>query len=405
MSSTEKDTIECRICGEEIHHVENHLGKAHPGGMTLAQYKEHWPDAPLYSTKMAAVAKERQEQKAQAAKAEAGIQKMVAKIIPFTPAGSTTRRPMYEIFDLPISDELRSPLKRGQTVGDPIQLDVMENLTPANAEAVPEIDEAYVFRIPELKDITMAIQLNIPLLLWGLHGSGKTTSAEQACARINRPCVRVQHTGSTEEAHIIGQMVVRNGATEFDYGPLAEAMMNGWVYIADEYDMAHSDVIAVYQPVLEGKPLYIKEAPPTQRLVKPHPHFRFVATANTNGSGDDTGLYSGTKMGNAAQYSRFGVTIQIHYPEKQVEVAMIRGRTGITQDMAEKLVDFAERVRAMYEKQEISLPISPRELIRASMIGVIKGGMFRHGIDLAYANRLDQTQGDAVRNVSQRVFG
>ena len=251
----------------------------------------------------------------------------------------------------------------------------------------------------------MALQLNIPLLAWGLHGAGKTTLVEQICARTSRPCLRVQHTDTTEEAHIVGQMVVRDGATQFDYGPLPEAMMRGWTYLADEYDFAHAAVIAVYQAVLEGKPLYIKEAPPSQRLVKPHPNFRFVATGNTNGSGDDTGLYAGTKIGNAAAYSRFGVTIQVHYPTPEVEIAILKSRLGLQQDIAEKLVDFAGRIRTMYAAGEISLPISPRELIRAATIGMVRGGLFRKGIELAYSNRLDATQGEAVKQTAQRLFG
>jgi cobaltochelatase CobS len=222
---------------------------------------------------------------------------------------------------------------------------------------------------------------------------------------MGRPYLRVQHTDTTEEAHIVGQMVVRNGATEFDYGPLAEAMIRGWVYLADEYDFAHPAVIAVYQAVLEGKPLYIKEAPPGQRMVKPHPNFRFLATGNTNGSGDDTGLYSGTKIGNAAAYSRFGITVKVDYPEPTVEVAILKGNVPVTQDVANKMVDFAGRIRTMYASGEISLPISPRELIRATMIGVIKGGKFRDGIALAYSNRLDATQSEAVKQTAQRIFG
>lgn len=404
MSANNK--ISCRICGEDIHHVGKHLQQAHPG-VSIEQYQSDYPGAPLTSPKFDEEAKKRAKQKAAEQKETAGMQNMVAKILPFTPPNSTIRRPLHEVFELPLDDAMRSPPKKGQTQGDPITIDTLDpnSLSADCIEAIPEINDGYVYRVDELKDLVMAIQLNIPVLVWGMHGTGKTTIVEQVCARLGRPVLRVQHTDTTEESHIVGQMVVRNGATEFDYGPLAEAMMKGWVYLADEYDFAHPAVIAVYQAVLEGKPLYIKEAPPAQRLVKPHPHFRFIATGNTNGSGDDTGLYSGTKIGNAAAYSRFGITIQINYPEPKVEVAILKGNVPITQDVAEKMVDFAGRIRTMYQAGEISLPISPRELIRSAMIGVVKGGAFRRGIELAYSNRLDMTQGEAVSQTAQRVFG
>lgn len=396
-----KGKITCMICGSQEHYIKKHLGTAHPG-TTIEDYQRDYPEAPLMSEAFAEAARKKgQQNKAE----EQAVQQIVAKIVPFTKPGTAIKKPMFEAFGMPLSDELLAPPRRGQSKGDPIQIDVMDNLETIDAEAVPEVDDSYVFRPEELKDAVMAVQLNIPLLAWGMHGTGKTSLIEQICARTNRPWVRVQHTDTTEEAHIIGQMVVRNGATEFDYGPLAEAMMRGWVYVADEYDFAHPAVIAVYQPILEGKPLYIKEAPPSQRLVKPHPNFRFIATGNTNGSGDDTGLYSGTKIGNAAAYSRFGVTIQVNYPEPKTEVTILRQRIGVSQDVADKLVDFAGRIRQMYGNGELSLPISPRELIRASMIGMVKGGAFRKGIELAYSNRLDSTQSEAVRQTAQRIFG
>ncbi len=401
--SDQDDKIGCAICGARVHAIHKHLTEAHPD-VALEEYQAQYPDAPIKSAKWLAAEAQHLAKKKDEVKA---VQGMMGKILPFVPAGSTIKRPMHEIFELPLNESMRSAPKKGQSEGDPIMVDTMDenSLSPDCLEAVPMVDDGYVFRVDELKDLVMAIQLNIPTLVWGFHGSGKTTVIEQACARMRRPLLRVQHTDTTEEAHIVGQMVVRNGATEFDYGPLAEAMVKGWVYLADEYDFAHPAVIAVYQAVLEGKPLYIKEAPPAQRLVKPHPHFRFIATGNTNGSGDDTGLYSGTKIGNAAAYSRFGVTIQINYPDPEVEEAILRGNVPVTPDVAKKMVDFAGRIRQMYAAGEISLPISPRELIRATMIGVIKGGMFRRGIELAYSNRLDAVQSEAVKQTAQRIFG
>lgn len=400
------DNIECKLDGKMVPHIGNHLKKNHPD-YTIEMYKEAYPDAPLMSPTM----EKRLEEKRKSMKSEDDAKRkahaLVERIIPRSPEGTTESKPLHEIFEMPLCEKLRGKPKTGGEQGNPISMEVLkvDKLTSEDKDAIPEVDDSYVFRVDELKNINMAIFLNIPLLVWGPHGAGKTTVVEQICARLNRPMLRVQHTDTTEEAHIVGQMVVRDGATEFDYGPLAEAMMRGWVYLADEYDFAHPAVIAVYQAVLEGKPLYIKEAPPSQRLVKPHPHFRFIATGNTNGSGDNTGLYQGTKIGNAAAYSRFGITLKVEYPEKKTEVNILRSSLPLPGEVAEKLVDFAERVRDMYSKGELSIPISPRELLRAASIGIVKGGEFRIGIDLAYANRLDEIEQQAVSDTAQRVFG
>lgn len=396
--------ITCMICGEKNHYIPKHLQAAHPG-TTEESYARAYPGAPMMSAifqeRLTASARKRQQE-------EDTQQQMVAQIIPFAQPGSVVKRDLHEVFELPLTDSLRKPARRGQTQGDPIQVDVLDGHDHLQLEAIPDVDGDYVFSEEELKDAVMAIQLNLNLLAWGMHGTGKTSFIEQICARTKRPWVRIQHDETTEPAHIVGQMAVRNvngvAVTEFEYGPLAEAMIYGWLYCADEYDFAHPAVIAVYQAVLEGKPLYIKEAPIGKRLIKPHPNFRFVATGNTNGSGDDTGLYAGTKIGNAAAYSRFGVTIQIHYPAPAVEKSMLKGRLGVTQDAADKLVDFAGSIRTMYQQGELSLPISPRELLSAAKLGLIKGGQFRKGIELAYSNRLDSTQGASVRAAAQRIF-
>lgn len=397
---SDNDKIACEMCGEKIHAVKKHLQQVHPS-TTVEDYQEAYPDAPLMSEVLRAAVEKKAQERREAQQRMVG---MVAKTIPGSKF-KANKVPVHEVFEMPLTEGLRGSARTGQSEGRPIECDVYDtdSMDAADVEAIPEIDEGYVFKEDELKDCLMAIQLGMPLLVWGLHGTGKTTSIQQICARTNRPCIRVQHTGTTEEAHIIGQMAVRDGATVFDYGPLAEAMMRGWTYLADEYDFADPSVNAVYQPVLEGAPLYIKEAPPAQRLIKPHPNFRFVATGNTNGSGDDTGLYSGTRFGNAAAYSRF-ITVRISYPDPEVEMAILKTRLHLTADLAEKLVEFATSTREMYEKGELSLPISPRELIRAATIAALKGGKFRKGIELAYSNRLDRIQGESVSQTAQRIF-
>jgi cobaltochelatase CobS len=406
-----KGLVTCLICGEtDIHHIGKHLqtsgelGAAEPD-VLMGEYRKKFPNALLTSPVYDKALQQHQEREKAAARERQLAQEAQAKVIPFARPGTVEKRPMYEVFGLELTDACRTAKRRNQTVGDVIQIDVLINHSPEDLEAVPAIDENYVFRVDELKDGLMSLALSDNTYIYGGHGTGKTTMAEQMLARTRRPYIRVQHTDTTEESHILGQMVVRDGATEFDYGPLPEAMINGWVYLADEYDVAHAGVLAVYQPVLEGNDLYIKEAPPSMRRVKPHPNFRFIATGNTNGSGDETGLYAGTKVGNAANYSRFGTSIRIDYPSADIEKQMIVKRVGIKDDVAGKLVDFAGRVREAYEKGEISLPISPRELLGAARKGVATGGRYRHGLDLNYVNRLGKGEAESVRQTAQRVFG
>ncbi|GAL23058.1 putative porphyrin biosynthetic protein [Vibrio maritimus] len=136
-------------------------------------------------------------------------------------------------------------------------------------------------------------------------------------------------------------------------------MKYGWVYLADEYDMGHPQSMMVYQPVLEGKALIIKEAPADSewRMIQPHPNFRFVATGNTNMAADETGIYQGTNIQNGANAERFGVVEQIPFMPKKQETQVVSAQGGISTDDAQRLVDFAAKVRDAYDAKKIRTPI------------------------------------------------
>lgn len=387
--------ITCAECGASVHHMGTHLKDKHPE-MTVAAYQAAYPEAALTSPTFEQKLQERQRQKA---RAEAATSKMASKLIPFSPAGTIYKQRMHELFNLPLNEATQN------AAGQPVQVDVRTNVRPEDEWLIPEIDPGYVFSISELKDVLAGFQLNIPVYVWGMHGAGKTSLLEQICHYTHRPFMRVQHTAMTEESHILGQWTVRDGSTVWEPGPLQLAMLHGWTYCGDEYDVAQPGVVAVYQAVLEGKTLVTKEAPPEYRHIKPHPHFRFCATGNTNGAGDDTGLYQGTTVQNSAAYSRFGITINVKYPPKDQEEKILVQQIGVSDSAAKSLVDLADRIRIMYSQQELSVPISPRELLNAAKLGLIYGCKWSKGLDLAFVNRLQDAEAVAVRGAAQRIFG
>ena len=373
------EKITCQVCGGKTHAIESHLKQEHPA-ITVAEYREKFPDAPLFS----AAAEERIKAKREQAK-----NPPVAAVS----VNGRTKQPMHEVFGLGAI-----PAAMGGT-GKPIMIDVLD--PHEYQEYVPEKDPNYVFNIEILKNALLAIQINIPLYCWGHSGTGKSTLIEQIHAHLNRPLVRVQHTLNMEESHVIGEYRVKNGDTVFEPGWLPLAMRNGWGYLADEYDFGVPHVLSLYQPVLEGKALVIKEAPPEWRVVKPHHDFRIMATGNTNGVGDETGLYQGTQLQNAANYERFGVVMKVEYMAKEVEQQILTTRCKLAARDAENMIRFAGFIR---DEKRISMPISPRSLINASRLGVLKSN-FRVGLELAYINRLPAIERETAAQIAQRVFG
>ena len=393
--------ITCSICGAQAHAIQLHLQKDHPE-VTIEQYKERFPDAPLLSELAQKKIAERNAAKAAPAAddttkvAMAGTESVAANVSALVPKGGVLKKALNEVFNL---GKVKSAMN---AKGDPIPITVLANTD--FGDFVPTVSDNYVYDIDELKNVILALELRYPCYVWGHKGAGKTELFEQIAARTNRPMIRVQHTVNTEESHIVGQWTVKGGETVFELGPLPLAMQNGWMYVADEYDFALPSVLSVYQAVLEGKSLMIKEADAANRIIKPHANFRFCATGNTNGSGDETGLYQGTNLQNSANYDRFGMVIHKKYMKKPAESQILQNQVGLTKEDADKLVEFATLVRDAYDGAKISDVISPRTLIYSAKIGVMRGS-FRQGITLSFINKLSKIDREVVDGLAQRIFG
>lgn len=413
MSDTETKTasagkIICQIDGQETHSIQLHIKQHYADTWTVERYKEEFPDAPLLSD----FAKQRLAQ-AEAAKQSANPVQTAAQQAAAMPVQTvaaalhtgissanlgTVRSTLHELFDL---GSVPAAMSAKNT---PINVTVMTGHDDLAISYLQEVDKSYVFNIDLLKKVMVALELGFPMLLWGMHGTGKTTIIQQACARTKRPTIRVQHTINMQESEVLGQWTVRDNATIFQLGPLPMAMLNGWTYIADEYDFAMPSVLAVYQPVLEGQSLLIKDAPAHLRKITPHPNFRFFATGNTNGCGDETGLYQGTLVQNAANYSRFAMTEEVKYMEPDMEKAILVAKTGMMPAEANKYVKFGNDVREMFRNQKISMTISPRELISAGKIALVYGGNWKLGLMLSFANRLPRVDAKVIEDYLQRVY-
>ena len=377
---SEKKII-CQICNAETHVIKKHLDAAHASdGWNLDKYKVEFPDAPIISERVRKILDD-----AAAKKLEDEI-KIGEKDV---------RIAFHEAFGLGTAPEAMTPS------GKPINITLLGKHD--FQDMVPDIDKNYVYNIGLMKIILMGMSENMPVYLWGHSGTGKTTAFEEVCGRTNRPMLRVQHTLNTEESNILGHTVLRGGETMFKPGPLPLAMKHGWTYLADEYDFGVPHVLSVYQPVLEGKPLVIKEAEGEWRVIRPHPNFRFVATGNTNGVGDESGLYQGTQLQNAANYERFAIVEKVQYMEPDIETLVLQSQANLHKKDADLLVKYGNKIRTSVDASEMSMPISPRALIHAGKIGTMRGD-FVKGLELAYINRLSTIDREAARQLAQRLF-
>src|SRR5690606_15658140 len=147
--------------------------------------------------------------------------------------------------------------------------------------------------------------------------------------------------------------------TKFTEGTLPRAMQRPGFLLVDEIDAGRPDILFVLQRALEGNGLMLTED--NGRIIKPHPLFRFAATANTRGQGDESGVYSGVRAMNGAMLDRFPVFIEFDYIEADREAHLLTNKNPtLHKDIAGMMTQFAKEVRIAFKNGELFQPVTPR---------------------------------------------
>ena len=229
----------------------------------------------------------------------------------------------------------------------------------------PDVDPNYVIRAMHLLKLCTAFLKGKNVFAHGHTGSGKTTLYEQFFARLGMPVFRVNLDSALERADLVGNITLANdgGTTvsKFEEGVLPRVMTQPCALILDEFDAGRADLLFVIQRASEGKGLMLTED--GGRIVTPHPLFRFCATANSRGQGDEHGIYAGVRPINGALLDRFPVFIEVDYlTEKEEGTVLKKNFPEVADETRTHLVQFAQSMRKAFTTGEITVPCSPRGL-------------------------------------------
>ena len=237
--------------------------------------------------------------------------------------------------------------------------------TPAvSVSLIPQSDPQYV-SWGHFKDIKTIISSKIfyPVFVTGLSGNGKTSMIHEVCAKLKRDLVRVNITVETDEDDLLGGFRLVDGETVWQDGPIINAMRRGSIALVDEIDLASHKIMCL-QPVLEGKPIYLKKI---NEVVYPEPGFNVIATANTKGKGSDDGRFIGTNILNEAFLDRFSATFYQEYPSTKMETKILKkqfAKYEIDEDeFVDKLVKWADVIRRSFKEGAVDDIVTTRRLI------------------------------------------
>ena len=229
----------------------------------------------------------------------------------------------------------------------------------------PALLDDYVFDARYLHEALTAIGQKLPLNCWlaGERGTGKTEFVTQLAARLQRKLYRINFDEAIERLDFIGGNIVDAGSVVWKAGVLAQAMQHaGALILLDEISFARAQSIAVLQSICEPsvhRGVMINE---TGQRIPVHPSVAFFCADNTNGYGDSSGNFTGTRDQNSAFIDRFSYTFEFNYLPPADEANLIHKRTDLHLDAARVIVKFAGVAREKSKAGMLTQPPSLRQL-------------------------------------------
>jgi cobaltochelatase CobS len=268
------------------------------------------------------------------------------------------------------------------------------------------LDAGYVFPEAETRIALLGLINGDRVLTTGHTGVGKTTLWEQIACRLNYSVVKISFEGGITRNDIVGEWIVKGDQMVFQEGILPFALkLPGTIIILDEWDTINPDVSFCIQRVLQrddGKMMLLEDG---GRLVKLHRDNLIVATANTIGQGDDTGLYAaGTRIQNYAQLNRFSLTIKLDWlPIAQEREMVAKKFPNMKVDEIDAFVVTVNAIRDGFTNGQLSVPLSTRDLLNWAEKYTLTGDP-NIAAEYAFLNRMTKQDAKVAEEIIQRCF-
>ena len=215
-----------------------------------------------------------------------------------------------------------------------------------------------------------AYSVRMPMMLKGPTGCGKSRFVEYMAWKLGRPLITVACNEDMTASDLVGRFLLDASGTRWQDGPLAVAARHGAICYLDEVVEARQDTTVVIHPLTDNRRVLPLEK--KGELIKAHPDFQLVISYNPGYQSLMKDLKQSTKQ-------RFGA-LDFNYPAHDVETEIVAHETGVSPEVAGKLVSIAERARNL-KGHGLDEGISTRMLIYA-------GSLISSGVESMAACRM-----------------
>lgn len=263
----------------------------------------------------------------------------------------------------------------------------------------------------ELFEVAYAQQL--PVLLKGPTGTGKTRFVEYMAYRLGRPFTKVRRGNKgnngaprpiplmTIACHedltasdLVGRYLLEGDETVWMDGPLARAVKSGAICYLDEVVEARKDTTVLIHPLTDHR--RILPIDKRGEVLEAHAEFMLVISYNP-------GYQSALKDLKHSTRQRF-IALEMTHPPADIEAQIVAHESDVSLDVAEGLVKVAEKARNLKD-HGLQEGVGTRLLIYAGKL-IVNGIAPRRACQVAISWALtdDAQVQRSVDEVIQSVF-
>jgi nitric oxide reductase NorQ protein len=231
-------------------------------------------------------------------------------------------------------------------------------MTSTTADPIPY----YLPTGTEIETFTTCFTHQLPVLIKGPTGVGKSRFVQHMAARLQRPLITVACHDDLSASDLTGRFLIQGSETVWSDGPLTRAARIGAICYLDELVEARQDTTVVIHPLTDDRRVLPLEK--TGEQIHAAPGFLLVASYNP-------GYQRAIKDLKPSTRQRF-VNIEFDFPPAPAETEIVMHEGEVDRRTAASLVRVAEKIRHLRDQ---GLQEGPGTRVLVAAARLIAGGV------------------------------